>query len=146
METRALTALDRRIAVIGTGTWQLGLDQGEVAPETAAAALEAAVDAGVTLIDTADVYGDGRSERFVGRFLAAHPDAGLTIATKMGRRAAHTPGRASWRGTTAPAPTSGSRPSTSSSCTARPARSSRRPAPGSGSTRWSRPAASAPTA
>ena len=46
METRALTALDRRIAVIGTGTWQLGLDQGEVAPETAAAALEAAVDAG----------------------------------------------------------------------------------------------------
>ena len=91
METRALTALDRRIAVIGTGTWQLGLDQGEVAPETAAAALEAAVDAGVTLIDTADVYGDGRSERFVSRFLAAHPDAGLTIATKMGRRAAQTP-------------------------------------------------------
>ena len=85
METRALTALDRRIAVIGTGTWQLGLDQGEVAPETAAAALEAAVDAGVTLIDTADVYGDGRSERFVGRFLAAHPNAGLTVATKMGR-------------------------------------------------------------
>ena len=91
METRALTALDRRIAVIGTGTWQLGLDQGEVAPETAAAALEAAVDAGVTLIDTADVYGDGRSERFVGRFLAAHPGAGLTVATKMGRRAAQTP-------------------------------------------------------
>ena len=52
METRALTALDRRIAVIGTGTWQLGLDQGEVAPETAAAALDAVADLAASLTQT----------------------------------------------------------------------------------------------
>jgi aryl-alcohol dehydrogenase-like predicted oxidoreductase len=50
------------------------------------AVLSAAVDAGVTFIDTADVYGDGRSEQLIGQFLKARPDAGLTVATKMGRR------------------------------------------------------------
>src|SRR5262249_19866019 len=52
----------------------------------AMAALSAAVDAGVTFIDTADVYGDGRSERIVGELLRARPTAGLMVATKMGRR------------------------------------------------------------
>jgi aryl-alcohol dehydrogenase-like predicted oxidoreductase len=51
------------------------------------AVLHAAVDAGVTFLDTADVYGDGRSETLIGRLLAERPDAGLTVATKMGRRA-----------------------------------------------------------
>ncbi len=51
------------------------------------AVLRAAVDAGVTLLDTADVYGDGRSERLVGRLLVERPDAGLLVATKAGRRA-----------------------------------------------------------
>src|SRR5262245_33697545 len=51
------------------------------------ATLHAAVDAGVTFVDTADVYGDGRSERLIGRFRHQRPDAGLTVATKMGRRA-----------------------------------------------------------
>ena len=49
--------------------------------------LHAAVDAGVTFLDTADVYGDGRSEILIGRLLAERPDAALTVATKMGRRA-----------------------------------------------------------
>lgn len=49
--------------------------------------LHAAVDAGVTFLDTADVYGDGRSEVLIGRLLAERPDADLTVATKMGRRA-----------------------------------------------------------
>lgn len=50
--------------------------------------LNAAVDAGVTFLDTADVYGDGRSEAIIGRFLATRDDtSGLTVATKMGRRA-----------------------------------------------------------
>jgi aryl-alcohol dehydrogenase-like predicted oxidoreductase len=49
--------------------------------------LHAAVDAGVTFLDTADVYGDGRSEVLIGRLLAERPDAALTVATKMGRRA-----------------------------------------------------------
>ncbi len=77
----------RQVGVVGLGCWQLGADWGEVSEEQALAILEAAVDSGVTLLDTADVYGDGRSERLVGRLLASRPDAGLTVATKMGRRA-----------------------------------------------------------
>ena len=49
--------------------------------------LHAAVDAGVTFFDTADVYGDGRSEILIGRLLAERPDVALTVATKVGRRA-----------------------------------------------------------
>ena len=78
----------RAVGVVGLGCWQLGADWGDVGDEQAMAVLDAAVDAGVTFLDTADVYGDGRSERFVGRLLASRgPDAGLTVATKMGRRA-----------------------------------------------------------
>ena len=85
MQTRVLGRTGRPVGVVGLGCWQLGADWGEVSDETAAAVLSAAVDAGVTFLDTADVYGDGRSERFVGEFLKSHP--GLTVATKMGRRA-----------------------------------------------------------
>lgn len=77
----------REVGVVGLGCWQLGADWGEVSEEQALAILETAVDAGVTLLDTADVYGDGRSERLVGELLRRRPDAGLTVATKMGRRA-----------------------------------------------------------
>ncbi|MEN0128956.1 MAG: aldo/keto reductase [Brevundimonas sp.] len=87
MESRVLGRTGRSVGVVGLGCWQLGADWGEVDPDTALAVLGAAVDAGVTFLDTADVYGDGRSERLVGQFLAARPEAGLTVATKMGRRA-----------------------------------------------------------
>ncbi|KGM10278.1 aldo/keto reductase [Cellulomonas carbonis] len=87
METRVLGRTGRDVSVVGLGCWQLGADWGEVGEEQAMAILDAAVDAGVTFLDTADVYGDGRSERFVGRLLAQRPDAGLVVATKMGRRA-----------------------------------------------------------
>jgi aryl-alcohol dehydrogenase-like predicted oxidoreductase len=50
------------------------------------AVLRAAVESGVTFFDTADVYGDGRSERIIGRFLAGNAGQGITVATKMGRR------------------------------------------------------------
>ena len=53
--------------------------------------LDAAVEAGVTFFDTADVYGDGRSEQLIGRFLADHPDLVVTVATKMGRRVEQVP-------------------------------------------------------
>ena len=69
------------------GCWQIGGSWGEVSEEDALATLHAAVDAGVTFLDTADVYGDGRSEQLVGRVLRERPEAGLTVATKMGRRA-----------------------------------------------------------
>ncbi len=76
------------MSVIGLGCWQLGGDWGEVVEDDALAVLDAAVGAGVTFLDTADVYGDGRSEKLIGRFLAERSAGGdLTVATKMGRRA-----------------------------------------------------------
>jgi len=91
MEERALGRTGRKTSVIGLGTWQLGADWGQVSDESAHATLQAAVDAGITFIDTADVYGDGRSERAIGRLLSEQPDSGLTVATKMGRRAPQDP-------------------------------------------------------
>ena len=89
METRVLGRTGRTVAAIGLGCWQLGADWGDVGEDDALAVLAAAVDGGVTFLDTADVYGDGRSERLIGRFLAGRAaDAPrLTVATKMGRRA-----------------------------------------------------------
>jgi aryl-alcohol dehydrogenase-like predicted oxidoreductase len=87
MEKRVLGRTGRPVGVVGLGAWQLGADWGEVDETEAMDTLHAAVDAGVTFIDTADVYGDGRSERLIGRLLKELPDAGLTVATKMGRRA-----------------------------------------------------------
>jgi aryl-alcohol dehydrogenase-like predicted oxidoreductase len=72
--------------VIGLGTWQLGSDWGDVSESEALDLLSASVDAGVTFFDTADVYGDGRSEQMIGRFLAENPETLVTVATKMGRR------------------------------------------------------------
>ena len=87
MQTRQLGRTGRQVSVVGLGCWQLGGDWGEVGDSDAMAVLHAAVDSGVTFLDTADVYGDGRSEALIGRLLADRPDAGLTVATKMGRRA-----------------------------------------------------------
>jgi aryl-alcohol dehydrogenase-like predicted oxidoreductase len=81
--------MGRDASVIGLGAWQLGADWGDVTEEDAHATLTAAVDAGVTFIDTADVYGDGRSEQIIGAILKDHSingRPGLTVATKMGRR------------------------------------------------------------
>ncbi len=91
MEERILGRTGRAVSVIGLGTWQLGADWGEVDDADALAVLDAAAKAGVTLLDTADVYGDGRSERLIGRFLAGNPGLRLTVATKMGRRVALDP-------------------------------------------------------
>jgi aryl-alcohol dehydrogenase-like predicted oxidoreductase len=85
MEQREIGRLARHVSVVGLGTWQLGADWGEVAPQDAEATLEAAWAEGVTFFDTADVYGDGRSEQFVGALKHRHPD--VFVATKMGRRA-----------------------------------------------------------
>lgn len=90
MQHRPAPRLDRELSAIGLGTWQLGADWGDVAEDDALAVLRASADAGVTLFDTADVYGDGRSEALIGAFLAERTaeraDAGVTVATKMGRR------------------------------------------------------------
>jgi aryl-alcohol dehydrogenase-like predicted oxidoreductase len=91
MEQRVLGRTGRPVGVVGLGAWQLGADWGEVSEADALAILHAAVDAGVNLIDTADVYGDGRSERLIGSFLRERPGAGVTVATKMGRRVPQEP-------------------------------------------------------
>jgi aryl-alcohol dehydrogenase-like predicted oxidoreductase len=88
MEHRQLGRTGRPVSVIGLGTWQLGADWGHLDDDEAQGVLDAAVDAGTTFFDTADVYGDGISETRIGRFLRRRPDAGVTVATKMGRRAA----------------------------------------------------------
>jgi aryl-alcohol dehydrogenase-like predicted oxidoreductase len=91
MEQRTAGRVGRAMSVIGLGTWQLGADWGQVDEKDALAVLSAAADSGVTFLDTADVYGDGRSERLIGQFLASHPSLPVMVATKMGRRVAQDP-------------------------------------------------------
>ncbi len=91
MEERVLGRTERPVSVIGLGTWQLGADWGEVSEAAALEVLDAAVESGVTFFDTADVYGDGRSERLIGRFRAENPDVPIMVATKMGRRVDQVP-------------------------------------------------------
>ena len=86
MSQRQMVRADRTVSAIGLGTWQLGADWGDVSEADARAVLEASADAGVTFYDTADVYGDGRSEQIIGAFLADHASDGFFVATKMGRR------------------------------------------------------------
>ncbi|MGW7055470.1 aldo/keto reductase, partial [Streptomyces sp. NPDC054888] len=85
MDQRTLGRTGRHVSVVGLGTWQLGADWGDVREQDALDVLDAAVESGVTFLDTADVYGDGRSERLIGRYLRERPDAGVFVATKMGR-------------------------------------------------------------
>jgi aryl-alcohol dehydrogenase-like predicted oxidoreductase len=91
MEQRVLGKTGREVSIVGLGTWQLGADWGSVSEADAIAVLDAAAKSGVTFFDTADVYGDGRSEAVIGRFLAGHPGHGITVATKMGRRVGQVP-------------------------------------------------------
>ena len=91
MEQRILGRTGRPVSVIGQGTWQLGADWGQVKETEALAILAAAIEAGVTFFDTADVYGDGRSEQIIGRFLASHDRPPVMVATKMGRRVTQDP-------------------------------------------------------
>ena len=86
MDTRTLGRTHRTVSTIALGTWQLGADWGEVTEADARAVLDASAEAGVTLFDTADVYGDGRSEQLIGDYLADRPGHGITVATKIGRR------------------------------------------------------------
>jgi aryl-alcohol dehydrogenase-like predicted oxidoreductase len=84
---RTIGRLGREVSEIGFGAWQIGGDWGHVDEDAALATLHAAADAGVTFFDTADVYGDGRSERLVARFRRERGGDDLFVATKMGRRA-----------------------------------------------------------
>ena len=87
MDHRRLGKTGYQISAIGFGAWPIGSDYGATDDATSLAALHAAADAGVTFFDTADVYGDGRSERLIGRFLKERPGERLYVATKIGQRA-----------------------------------------------------------
>jgi len=86
MRYRELGQTGMRVSEISLGTWAFGGDWGTVGEDEAYAALNRAVDLGVNFLDTADVYGDGRSERLIGRLLEGRPDEGILVATKAGRR------------------------------------------------------------
>src|SRR5262245_61812415 len=74
------------VSAISFGAWAIGGSWGAVDDEQSMRALHAAVDAGVNFIDTADVYGDGRSERLVARLRRERPGEMIYVATKTGRR------------------------------------------------------------
>jgi len=88
MKNRPLGDTGRMVSEIGLGTWQLGAGWGNVTDAIALETLRTAYDAGVTFFDTADVYGDGRSESLIGKFLRETPAARekVFVATKLGRR------------------------------------------------------------
>jgi aryl-alcohol dehydrogenase-like predicted oxidoreductase len=87
LPTRVLGRTGRTVSSVGLGTWQLGADWGDVTEADAHAVLDASLDAGVTFYDTADVYGDGRSETLIGAWRREQADPErILVATKMGRR------------------------------------------------------------
>jgi aryl-alcohol dehydrogenase-like predicted oxidoreductase len=86
MQHRRLGKTGFQVSTIGFGAWAIGGSWGRVDDSQALAALHAAVDAGVNLIDTADVYGDGHSERLVAQLLRERAGERIYVATKMGRR------------------------------------------------------------
>jgi len=87
MQTNPFPATGQTVSRIGLGTWQLGgAEWGDVPEQQALETLRTAADAGVTFIDTADIYGLGRSEQLIGKFLQERGDRDrFFIATKLGR-------------------------------------------------------------
>lgn len=86
MKNRIFGKTGRNVSEIGFGAWAIGGSWGEVSEENARAALNAALDEGTTFIDTADVYGDGRSERIIADVLKERGGTKPFVATKAGRR------------------------------------------------------------
>ena len=86
MRTKEFGRTGRKVSEIGFGAWAIGAAWGEVNDTEALAALHAALDTGVTFIDTADVYGDGHSERLIAKVMKERGGERPFIATKAGRR------------------------------------------------------------
>ena len=94
MNHRELGETGIDVTEVGLGTWNIGGDWGDVSDEAGREAVRAALDAGIDFLDTADVYGDGRSERHIGTVLdeGEYDRSDVTVATKAGRRLdPHTP-------------------------------------------------------
>ncbi|MBE2222891.1 MAG: aldo/keto reductase [Anaerolineae bacterium] len=86
MQYRPLGKTGFNVSTISFGAWAIGADWGDVTEESAMATLHAAVDAGINFFDTADVYGNGRSERLIARLKKERPGEEIIVATKAGRR------------------------------------------------------------
>ncbi|MFN8091199.1 MAG: aldo/keto reductase [Vicinamibacteria bacterium] len=86
MHYRRLGTTDMAVSAISFGAWAIGGTWGPVDDEQSMRALHAAVDAGTNFVDTADVYGDGRSERLVARLRRERKGERIFVATKAGRR------------------------------------------------------------
>jgi aryl-alcohol dehydrogenase-like predicted oxidoreductase len=86
MQQRMLGRTGLPVSIVSFGAWAIGSAWGPVDDRESMAALHAAIDAGVTFIDTADVYGDGHSERLVARLKNERPRDRIVVATKAGRR------------------------------------------------------------
>ena len=86
MNYRQLGRTDMLVSAISFGAWAIGGFWGQVDDEESMRALHAAIDEGVNFIDTADVYGDGRSERLIARLRRERPNEPIWVATKAGRR------------------------------------------------------------
>jgi len=86
MKYRALGRTPWRVSEISFGAWAIGAAWGPVDDSESMAALHRAVDLGVNFIDTADVYGDGHSERLIAKLLSERPGEQIVVATKAGRR------------------------------------------------------------
>jgi len=84
MKKRAFGKEQIPVSEVGLGSWQIGAGWGKVDDSTAREILETARDQGITFFDTADVYGDGRSEKLIGAFFEEKPGE-VFIATKVGR-------------------------------------------------------------
>lgn len=85
MQYRNLGRTGWKVSDISFGAWAIGSSWGHVSEEDAMAALHTAIDEGVNFIDTADVYGDGRSERLIAQLLKDRSEE-IVVATKAGRR------------------------------------------------------------
>ncbi|KQV82776.1 aldo/keto reductase [Rhizobium sp. Root1220] len=86
MKQHSFGHLPHTVTNIGFGAWQIGGSWGDVSESDGRQALNAALDAGMTFIDTADVYGDGRSEKIIADVLASRDGLRPMVATKVGRR------------------------------------------------------------
>jgi aryl-alcohol dehydrogenase-like predicted oxidoreductase len=87
MDRRTLGSTEWDVTEIGLGTWNIGGDWGDVTEEEGRDAVRAALDEGVNFVDTADVYGDGRSERIIREVVDGYDtDEHVYVATKVGRR------------------------------------------------------------
>lgn len=85
MEYRTLGSTGYKVSTISFGAWAIGGSWGSVDDDESIKALHTAIDNGVNFIDTADVYGDGRSERLISQVLKERSED-IIVATKAGRR------------------------------------------------------------